>query len=185
MSNERQSFAGTWLARAKEWKLGYAKTGSEQIGILFQFTDGPHKGKHIQAKLSFAGGALDRTLESLRHCGWDADSLDSLDTLGNNEVELVIADEEYVNDQGETKVGNKVQWVNRPPRLTLANQMNDAQRAAFATKLRGKTVASKQKYGAQPAPTATAPRSNGQQSFDDPHAPEREWQAPDDRDIPF
>lgn len=185
MSNERVSLAGTWPARAKEWELGLAKSGNEQIQILFQITEGPHQGKHITAYLSFAGGALDRTLESMRHCGWASDSLADIDTLGNNEVELVIEDEKYINDDGEEKWVSKVRWVNRRSRLIVKNAMNAAQKAAFASKMMGKTVASKQKYGAQPAPTATAPRSNGQQSFDDPHAPEREWQAPDDRDIPF
>ncbi|HEX5659819.1 MAG TPA: hypothetical protein VFX59_21640 [Polyangiales bacterium] len=187
MSNERVSLAGTWPARAKEWDLGVAKSGNEQIAILFQITEGPHTGKHIQAYLSFAGGALDRTLESLRHCGWDSDSLAELDTLSNNEIELVIADEEYTTDQGEVKVTSKVSWVNRRSRLMLKNQMNAAQKAAFAAKMRGKAIASKQKYGAQPAPTAgaaAAPRTNGQaqRSYDDGYAPEHE-QAEDN--IPF
>lgn len=187
MSNERVSLAGTWPARAKEWDLGYAKSGNEQIAILFQITEGPHQGKHIQAYLSFAGGALDRTLESMRHCGWSSDSLAEIDDLGNNEVELVISDEQYTTDEGELKWTSKVNWVNRRSRLVVKNQLNEAQRIAFAQKLRGKTVASKQKYGAQPAPSAAAPKANGgarQGSFDDPYAQERDWQPPDDADGP-
>lgn len=188
--SEKVSLAGTWPARAKEWDLGLAKSGNEQIAILFQITEGPHAGKHIQGYLSFAGGALDRTLESMRHCGWASDSLAEIDDLGNNEIELVIEDEEYTTPEGELKWTSKVKWVNRRSRLTVKSPLTAAQRQAFAAKLRGKTVASKQKYGAQPAPTTSAPaaaRSNGsgqpqQQHFDDPYAAEREYR---DEDSPF
>lgn len=182
MSNERQSLAGTWPARATSWDLGMSDNGKEQIEIVFQILEGPFQGKSIHAFLYFTEGALDRTLESMRHCGWASDSLAEIDDLGNNEVEIVIEEEEY---QGKWR--DKVKWVNRRGRLLMKNPMSQSQKAAFAARLRGKTVASKQKYGAQPASTAAAPRANGQQrSFDDPHASEREWSAPaDDDHIPF
>lgn len=148
--SERISYAGTHKARAKEWALGKSN-GKEQIGIMFEFTAPPLEGRSITAYLYFTDATVDRTLESLRHCGWDADSIADLDSLGNNEVELVIEDEEY-----DGKVRSKVKWVNRVSRLMLKDQMDASSVAAFAARLRGKAVASKQKYGAQPA--ATAPK---------------------------
>jgi len=140
------SLAGTHKARAKEWALGISSTNKEQIAVMFEFVGGEHDGKHITWFGYFTDGTVDRTLESLRHCGWESDSLAELDTLGNCEVELVIEDEEY-----EGKWRSKVKWVNRVAKLALKEQMNAAQVAAFAARMRGKTVASKKKYGAPPA----------------------------------
>jgi hypothetical protein len=164
--SEKESLAGTHRARAEEWQLGVSSTGKEQIGVMFQLIGGAHEGKHITWFGYFSDGAIDRTLESLRHCGWDSDNLAELDSLGANEVELVIEDETY-----EGKTRSKVKWVNRISRLQMKEQMTPQQVAAFAARLRGKTVASKQKYGAQPAPAAAANgRRTEQRSFDDGHA---------------
>jgi hypothetical protein len=165
--SEKESLAGTHRARAEEWQLGVSSTGKEQIGVMFQLI-GAHEGKHITWFGYFTDNTVDRTLESLRHCGWDSDNLAELDSLGANEVELVIEDETY-----EGKTRSKVKWVNRPSRLQMKEQMNPAQIAAFAARLRGKTVASKQKYGAQPAaqPAASANgRKPEQRSVDDGYA---------------
>jgi hypothetical protein len=139
------SLSGTHRARAKEWALGISSTGKEQIAVMFEIVAGPHTNKRITWYGYFTDEAVDRTLESLRHCGWKSDSLADLDSLADNEVELVVADETY-----EGKTNSKVRWVNRVARLALKEQMDAGQVAAFAAKLRGKCVASKQKYGAQP-----------------------------------
>lgn len=162
--SERESMAGTHRARATEWQLGISSTGKEQIGVMFELVGGPHDGKHITWFGYFTDNTVDRTLESLRHCGWDSDNLAELDGLAANEVELVVEDEEY-----EGKVRSKVKWVNRVSRLQMKEQMSPAQVQAFAARLRGKTVASKQKYGAQPAPSApsnNASRGPAQQALD-------------------
>lgn len=179
MTQERRSLAGTHRARAKEWGLGYSDTGKEQIAVLFQIADGPHNGKHIHWYGYFTDETLDQTLMSMRHCGWASESLAELDTLGDNDVMLVIEDEEY---QGKWR--SRVRWVNRVPKLALKSQMNMQQASDFAQKLRGKTVASKQKYGAQPAPTASNGRRREQQSFDDGQA-RREAGLAEDDSIPF
>lgn len=164
MNETNNSLAGTHRARAQEWQLGMSSTGKEQIAVMFQLIGGPHDGKHITWFGYFTDNTVDRTLESLRHCGWDSDSIAELDSLGANEVELVIEDETY-----EGKTRSKVKWVNRVSRLQMKDQMSPAQVQAFAAKLRGKTVASQKKYGAQPA-ASSAPSNNAgrgtQQSLD-------------------
>lgn len=149
------SLVGTHKARAKEWDLGISSTGNEQIAILFEIVEGEHAGKSRTWFGSFSDAAIDRTLDSMRHCGWDGDSLATIDGLGANEVEIVVEAEEY---QG--KVNEKIRWVNKPAALKLKHQLTGAARDAFASKLRGKVLAHKQKYGAQPKPTA--PAANGQ-----------------------
>lgn len=168
--SETYSMAGTHRARAAEWALGMSQTGKEQIAVMFRITEGLHEGKHITWFGFFTEGTLDRTLESLRHCGWDSDSLAELDSLGANEVDLVIEDETY-----EGKTRSRVKWVNRVSKLALKEQMTPDQVKAFAARLRGKTVASKQKYTA--GASAPKPRAAQQQTMPD--------YAHDDSDIPF
>lgn len=143
---------GTYKARAREWALGKSQNGKEQIAVLFELVGGPHDGQSITWFGYFTDATLDRTLDSLRHCGWSSDSLAELDGLDQNEVEIVVDQEEY---QGKTRT--KVQWVNRPSKLALKEQLSAQEAQAFAARLRGRTVAHKQKYG---SPAAAQPRQD-------------------------
>jgi len=175
-NNSYLSLAGTHRARATEWVLGMSSTGKEQIAVMFELVGGVHDGKHITWFGYFTDQTVDRTLESMRHCGWDSDSIAELDSLGANEVDLVIEDETY-----EGKTRSRVKWVNRVSRLAVKEQLNPMQIAEFAAKLRGKAVASKKKYGAQPAAKTSA---NGrQQSLDDGYA--HGDPGPTDEDVGF
>lgn len=134
---------GTYKARAREWAFGLSQNGNEQIAVMFALVGGEHDGQTITWFGHFTDKTLERTLDSLRHMGWQSDNIAELDDLGTNEVEIVIDEEEY-----DGKVRSKVRWVNGPSRLALKDQMNRSQVEAFAARLRGKTVAHKQKNGA-------------------------------------
>lgn len=153
MSNERVSFAGVHKARAAEFAYGKSG-GKECIAVRFEFVGGPHDGKSIQWFGYFTEKTEERTLESLRHAGWVGADIVNLDGLGTTEVELVIGDEEY-----EGKVRSKVQWVNRASRVTIKDQLDSSALQSFAARMRGKAVASAQKYGVPV--TAPAASSNG------------------------
>lgn len=153
------SITGTHKARAKEWDFGVSGNGSEQVAILFEITQGEHAGKCRTWYGYFSDAAIDRTLDSMRHCGWDGDSLANVDNLANNEVEIVIEEEVY-----EGKSREKIKWVNKPAGLKLQNQLNGSAKDAFAARLRGKVIAHKKKYGPQPTPTAPATASRPSQS---------------------
>jgi len=184
MSNDK-SLAGTWKARAVDAQLG-GEGGKEQIAVMFQFTEGAHQGKHITWFGHFTEKTVDRTIESLRHCGWNSDSLADLSGLGDEEVLLVVEDEEY-----EGKWRSRVRWVNRQSKLALKNPMDASQVAAFAARLRGKTVASKQKYGAQhaSAPQATSSGYGNGSANSGGHRAQQPEYGPDapfnDDNIPF
>lgn len=160
---------GTVKARAKEWALGLSSTGKEQIAVMFELTSGEHAGQSITWFGYFTENTVDRTLDSLRHCGWQGDNLAELDSLDANEVELVLGEEEY-----DGKVRTKVQWVNRPARLALKEQMSAAQAAAFAQKMRGRAVAHRQKHaGNSNGGAASQPRNGrsmpvGAEDFEEP-----------------
>lgn len=155
---------GTFKARAREWQLGLSSGGNEQVAVMFEILDGEAAGQKITWFGSFSektserskSTPRERTFDSLRHCGWDSDSLVELDNLGANEVEIVLDEEEY-----EGRISTKVKWVNKPSRLALKNQMSPAAALAFANKLRGATIAHKNKYGAQPTASAQPAQRNG------------------------
>jgi hypothetical protein len=146
---------GTVKARAREWALGHSSNGNEQVAVLFEITQGEHAGRTITWFGFFTEHTWERTMDSLRHCGWDGNDFTSLDGLDANEVELVIEQEEY---QG--KVRDRVKWVNRPSRLALKEAMGADAMRSFAAKMRGRAQTHKAKYGAQPA--ATSPRAQSQ-----------------------
>jgi hypothetical protein len=164
---------GSFKAKAIDFQLGVSNNGNEQVALMFQIIGGDHDGKRISWFGSFTEKTTERTLDSLRHCGWAGDDITNLDDVCNNEVEIVVEEE-----QGEDgKVRSRVRWVNRLSALKLKNQLNPAAAAAFAAKLRGRAVAHKQKYGAVAAPSQPQrqPANNG---GDD-------WVPPDDDDINF
>jgi len=147
---------GTHKARAKEWALGHASSGKEQVAILFEITQGEHAGKSITWFGYFTDATCDRTLDSLRYCGWEGDNLAALDGLGANEVEIVIEPDTY-----EGKTRDRVKWVNRPARLALREQMSPAAAANFAANMRARAIAHKQAHGPARAPgSRSAPASS-------------------------
>lgn len=184
------SMAGTHRARAKEWGLGVSQTGKEQVAVMFEITQGPCAGRHITWFGYFTDKTIERTFDSLRHCGWADDDIVALRGLDANEVDLVIEPEEY-----EGKLHDRVKWVNRPAQLALRDQMNAAQAADFATRLRGYAIQHRQKYGqgARPATSASGPRAQhaGAGAAGRPanyqRASGQDWNGPppSDDDIPF
>lgn len=172
---------GTFKARAREWALGHSKNGNEQVAVLFEITQGEHAGKSVTWFGSFTDATTERTLDSLRHCGWTGDNFAELNGLDANEVEIVVDEDDY-----EGKRRTKVQWVNRPSRLAMREQMSAQQASAFAAKMRGRALQHRQKYGAQPAPTAAAPRTPSKPR-DSMNATPSDWggPTPTDDDIPF
>jgi len=161
--------------RAREWALGHADNGTEQIGILFDYSDENGEPNKITYYGYFTESTADRTIESMRYCGWEGDDFGQLDGLDRNEVELVIEDETY---QGKTR--RKIQWVNRLASVALKRPMDAQQIAAFAAKMRGRAVASRQKMAGSSAGARTQRQPARAAGGPDMSAP-----PPGDDDIPF
>lgn len=161
--------------RAQEWAYGRTSQGHTQIAVAFAILDGEHAGRTLTWFGHFTEKTVDRTLDSLRHCGWDGDDPSDLTGLDRNEVQLVIDDEEY---NGQTRT--KIQFVNRLGGLALKDQLSPDEVRAFAARLRGRAVAHKQKYGGQPA----APKTSSRAGYPgDNDSGDNGW--PGDDDIPF
>lgn len=160
--------AGTHRAKAKSWALIESQKGTPGVAVEFVLVDG---GEDITWDGWLSDGAFDRTLESLRYCGFKGENLEDLQGLDANEVELVIEPETY---EGKTKL--KVQWVNRPGGIAARSKMAPDKVKSFAAQMRDRIRA----LGAEPGvKRQAAPKANG-------GPPARQEPPPlEDKDIPF
>jgi hypothetical protein len=101
---------GNHEARPINYQFGKSKTkGTEQVSITFQFVGGPNDGKRMTYNGWLTEKTVERTLETLEHCGWDGVDIKAMKGFGSKNVELVI-DEEAGTD------GNMyptIKWVNK------------------------------------------------------------------------
>lgn len=165
----------TVRARAVEGALGTASNGTEQVGVQFVLLEGPDEGKNITWYGFFTEKTVDRTIESLRLCGWQGDDLSDLTGIDANDVYLVIAHEE--NQKGETIA--RVQWVNGQPQgLAMKDRMDEGTAKAFAERMKGHVLAAKARTkGSSPNAPKKAPGPNAANGGND--------FAPGNEDIPF
>lgn len=143
---------GTYTARAVSAALGLTDSGKEQIAIDFVVLDEGFAGQHITYYGYFTEKTEDRTLESLRYCGWRGDDLTDLSGIDANEVRI-----ECENDTYEGKTRLKVAWVNGMGGLALKTPMTPDQTRAFAARMKAKAAASRMKVGAPPRNDAPPP----------------------------
>src|ERR1700737_157979 len=100
---------GRYRAKAVDAQLGFSPNkGTEQVVVEFEILDEEHAGERITWIGYFAENTSERTIESLRICGWKTDDVSDLRGIGDNEVQLVVEHEPY---QGKTFA--RVQFVNR------------------------------------------------------------------------
>lgn len=168
-------------AKAIEWALGHTSQNKEQIAVCFQLLDATEGPDRITWYGYFTEKTWERTIESLRHCGWEGDDLSDLSGLDTNEVDLVIEPEE--NDRGEWY--DKVRWVNSRGGLALKDRMDEGEVKAFAQRMRGNILAMKKGGGqrsrtqrsgnsrsrSEGAPPAGHPDDPGPSDFDEDSIP--------------
>lgn len=166
---------GTVRARAIDGELGFTKAGKPQVAITFEILEGEDSGRNITWYGYFTEATKERTIESLRYCGWKGDDLSDLSSInGEAEVSLVIEHDEY---EGKTRA--KVQWVNSGGGARLAKPMNQDDAKAFAAKMKGIVAAvdAKTKAGGGRA-TSSSSGGGGSSGGDEPP-------PISDDDIPF
>ena len=140
-------------AYAISTELGFAKNGTEQIAVTFQVTDEDADGKrgplHGHRKVwygFFTDNTTDRTLESLRHCGWGSDELSDIANLDEDAcrrllpkvVQLVLENETY---NGRTI--EKVRWINsiEETRSAIKNKADENAVKSLSARMRGRAAA--------------------------------------------
>lgn len=147
-----------YAAKAIEWGLGETSKGTEQVAVRFEILTENAEFNHITWYGYFSDKTVDRTIESLRICGWEGDDLTNLTGLDKNEVELVIGDEE--DEDGNMRA--RVRWVNRPSGLALKAPLAGDKAKAFAASMRDKIRAIDAANGTpRKSPPKQAPKGNG------------------------
>lgn len=150
---------GIFKARAVEWGLGCTDKGSEYIAVSFEILEGEHAGKRVTWPGYFTDKTTDRTIDSLRYCGWSCDNIAALTGMGTADVEIVVEVEDYQARDGAWKKASRVRWVNRPSSLQVRGAMDAAAAKSFAERMMGNVIQRRQNGGAAPAtPTAPAQR---------------------------
>lgn len=166
---------GRHLAKAIGIDFGIAGTGTEQVAVTFEVTEGECVGETIGWYGSFTDKATKYTIQALRACGWKGDDLSEIGVADMPDpVELVVQEDEDL--EGNPVL--RVRYINRPGSggAVLKSPMTPDQRKAFASRLRGACMAEKPaSTAAKPAatPKAKAARQPGGASI------------PDDDEIPF
>lgn len=168
---------GKFRAKAVDWGFGEAGTGTFQIGVLMEITNGPEGQPPDQ--INWYGflteKALPVTVKALGALGWKGIDLTELENRGGgldtNEVEIVVEHEEY-----DGKLRAKVKWINSGGGLGMSKRVEGDSLKAFAAKMRASIVA------ADPSRAKTA--SNGKKPPTRGAAPPAEPQGDGD-EIPF
>jgi hypothetical protein len=129
---------GKHTAQPRSWDFGETDKGTEQVAIEFEIVEGEDAGEFITWYGFFTDDTEDRTLESLRNCGWQGDDVTDLQGVGSRKVQLVIEDESY---QGKTH--SRVRWVNRVGGngVRLKKTMAPDTKRMLAARLRAKAQA--------------------------------------------
>lgn len=134
-------------------EFGFAKNGTEQIAVTFQIVDEDADGKRGALHGSrrvwygfFTDNTTDRTLESLRHCGWSSDEISDIANLDEDAcrrllpkvVQLVLENENY---NGRTV--EKVRWINslEETRSAIKNKADENAVKSLSARLRGRAAA--------------------------------------------
>lgn len=126
---------GSYTAKATDVQLGFSGNGTPQIAVLFTVSDGPCSGQSITWYGYFTDKTQERTVESLRHCGWKGVDLSEVTahSLPDKAQIVVQLDTDY--DGNPRK---RVAWVNRiGGTVALRHSMTESQRKHFGAKMRG------------------------------------------------
>jgi hypothetical protein len=124
--------------------------------VSFEVLNGPCAGQKITSFLYFGEKSAERSLESLRACGFTGDDIDKFsDQTPDIECQIVVEHETY---QGKTRA--KVKWVNAPYKGFTFEQPLDAPSlrkysAQLKSKLKGIPVVAGKKAERQPPTAAT------------------------------
>jgi hypothetical protein len=131
---------GTYAARATEAGLGKTSKGSEQVAVQFEIVDGEYAGRRLTWYGYFTDKTVDRTLESLEHCGWDGKSIQDLAGITRNEVAIVVDHEP--DDKGNIRA--RIRCVNSQGGLAMKERLDLGAMVALEQRLKGKILAREQ-----------------------------------------
>jgi hypothetical protein len=141
--------AGTYRARCKSAELCLTSSGKEQIQAMFELIDPDFDKETVPWWGFFTEKTAERTMQSLRYCGWRGDDITDLDGVTANEVEIVVEHNDY-----NGKVNARVAWVNRigSGGIQVKSPMAETARKAFARKMKALAVKTAKETAAEAPP---------------------------------
>lgn len=103
---------GKYRARGVEGQLTESKNkGTPCVQVVVEIVDdGEHLGERMRWDGWLTDGTAQRTLESLRHLGWETDDLADLRGIDANEVQIVV---EHEWNEEKQKSYPRVKWISR------------------------------------------------------------------------
>lgn len=137
---------GTYPAHATHVRLTYTKAGDPQIIVTFVIVGGPHDREQVTWAGFFSDRTFDRTIQSLRYCGWTGDDISDLTGIDTNDVDIVVEHNEY-----NGRITPRVSWVNQPGG---GAGMSPAQAKAFGESIKSRIADMSR---AEPEPTEEVP----------------------------
>jgi hypothetical protein len=140
---------GHYRARCKSAELCLTSAGNEQIQAIFELLDPDYDGVTVPWWGFFTEKTAERTMQSLRYCGWQGDDLTSLEGVSTNEVSVEVEQNTY-----NGKTNPRVAWVNRvgSGELKVKAPMADAQKKAFAKRMKALAIKTGKEVADNPAP---------------------------------
>lgn len=128
---------GAHTAVARSFELGETSKGNQQIAVLFEIVEGVDQGCTIVWYGHFTDKTTDRTMESLRYCGWTCNDVTVLTGLGSKLVQIVVEHETQQEGKHEGQQRARVRWVNRlgGGAIKLEKPMDANAKRMFAAKM--------------------------------------------------
>lgn len=126
-------------------QFGPATTNSPFTAVLsFEILRGPQAGQHISAFLYFGDRSVDRSMESLRACGFSGEDLDKfIDQNPDIEAQIVVEHETY---EGKTRA--RVKWINSASRgFVLEKPLDQKELRMFSAQMKAKLKTIKEVSG--------------------------------------
>lgn len=151
--SERRYQAGFYKARGVEGseQHGYASNGGEQIAVDLDVHISDQETVRLATVLSFAGNAVQYSIERLKALGWDGSN--ELRGIGRNEVDVEI---KYEIPPGKSAEVMKVEIkTNGAGRFAFKKPMSDMEKRGFMSNL--SNLAKQYENGTAPAQAQRPP----------------------------
>lgn len=121
---------GKYKGQVEDWYFAKSSKGTPYIAVRFRLLN---TGDFVWWYGYFSPATIERTVESLRYCGWTGCEIDRMaeDGMGSKQPILVIEHEEY-----EGQVRARVRWINSGDPVVSAPRLKDDELRAFSRELR-------------------------------------------------
>ena len=145
------------LGKATSWAFDVVGADRQEVIKVMFSLHGARAGVSREWTGFLNNESVERTLESMRYCGWTGDSFVDMTGMGSAVVELVLETREYNGKQYE-----QVRFVNRAPGLRLKAPMGADAVAAFSARMDRLIKKSKDDAGTPASKPVTKNEEHGQ-----------------------